>query len=52
MDVSVLVKILYIVFASAKGLCVGNKDGLLFCIIILLSLIFKKLVFVCVCSSV
>ena len=38
MDVSVLVKNLYIVFANAIGFWLLNKDGFSFCKVILLSL--------------
>ena len=52
MDVSVLVKNLYIVFASAIGLWLVNTDGSSFCKVILLGLFFKRLVFVLVCNNV
>ena len=45
-DVIVLIKFLYIVFASATGLWFDNRDGSLFCIIVLLSLFFKRLILV------
>ena len=52
MNVSILVKRLYIVFANAIGLWFVNGNGSPFCRVILLSIFSKRLVFVLVCSNV
>ena len=51
MRVSVLVKNLYIVFASAMGLWFVSKMDRLFCKVVLLGLFSRRLVFVLVCNS-
>ena len=52
MSVSVLVKNLYIAFASAIGLWFVSKDGSPFCEVVLLGLFSKRLIFVSICSNV
>ena len=52
MSVSVLVKNLYILFASAMDLRFVSKDGSPFCKVVLLGLFSRRLVFVLVCNNV
>ena len=51
MSVSILVKNLYIVFASAIGLWFVRRDGSP-CKVVLLGLFSRMLVFVLICSNV